>query len=99
MHDNDKKFKSKVVSHFCHDAGINNMDFPSYSPDLNPIENLWAILKARVENNYPKTVEELIGAIELEWKHIEKSLCARLALSMTRRCQAVINNIGGKTSY
>jgi len=42
LHDNDKKFKSKVVSRYCHDAGINNIDFPSYSPDLNPIENLWA---------------------------------------------------------
>lgn len=99
LHDNDKKFHSKVVTEWCHEHGVNNMEFPAYSPDLNPIENLWAILKARVENRNPRDVEELKEVILAEWKSIEKDICARLAGSMIRRCQAVIDNEGGRTKY
>lgn len=31
--------------------------FPTYSPDLNPIENLWATLKAEVKNDAPDTAK------------------------------------------
>jgi hypothetical protein len=99
LHDNDKKFMSGLVSEWCHNAGITNLEFPPYSPDLNPIENLWAILKGKVENERPRTKEALIDAIKSQWKTIDIELCARLALSMTRRCNKVINNFGGKIKY
>jgi len=35
------------------------MDWPSNSPDLNPIENLWAIVKRNVELRRPKNLSEL----------------------------------------
>ena len=38
--DNDKKFKSGMVVEWCHNNGVTVMDFPPYSPDLNPIENV-----------------------------------------------------------
>ena len=45
-------------------------DHPPNSPDLNPIENVWRILKARVKLHFPKTLMELREAIEEEWKLI-----------------------------
>jgi transposase len=34
--------------------GIEVMAWLLYSPDLNPIENLWKILKAEIDRVYPK---------------------------------------------
>ena len=45
-------------------------DHPPNSPDLNPIENVWRILKSRVKMHFPKTPAELRKAIEEEWKLI-----------------------------
>ncbi len=33
--------------------GIEVMEWPPYSPDLNPIENLWALLKKEAYKVYP----------------------------------------------
>ena len=42
------------------------MDWPSNSPDLNPIENLWNI----VERRMPKNCGELKQFMEEEWQNI-----------------------------
>ena len=45
-------------------------DHPPNSPDLNPIENVWRILKSRVKLHHCKTHQELRNAIEEEWEAI-----------------------------
>jgi transposase len=99
LHDNDKKFHSNLVHTYCHNHGITNLDFPAYSPDLNPIENLWPLLKAMVENHHPKNENDLMEAIKTEWKLIDPKKCRNIVNSMPKRCKAVIANSGGKTGY
>lgn len=68
--------------------------WPANSPDLNPIENLWAIIKAAVEKTKPQTVEDLKKVITLTWNEISQVKINNLVSSFYQRLQLVINNHG-----
>lgn len=80
---------------------IEVLPFPANSPDLNPIENLWAELKKRVAEKHPHIAnkEQLWEAIEEEYETIPTEYCKHLAESMPARLQAVIDAKGGPTKY
>ena len=73
----------------------------SNSPDLNPIENLWHILRCNVRKRSPKPLkkEELGIALQEEWAKLDMSVVNKLCDSMPRRIQAVIDAKGGSTTY
>jgi len=76
------------------------LDWPGNSPDLNPIENLWARLKRTVSAKRPSNKRELVEAIINSWFHIiSANDLERLVDSMPRRCQAVIRSKGYPTRY
>ena len=76
-------------------------DWPSKSPDINPIEHLWDNLDKRIRRrqNPPTNVNELRTALLEEWNNIPQDDINKLVLSMRRRCQAVADARGGHTRY
>ena len=99
LHDNDKKFCSNLVKEFLHNNCIEVLRIPAYSPDLNPIENLWAILARAVDKHVTTTEEELGDAIVKEWDKVDKTVMENLADSMSKRCEAVVEAEGWHTKY
>jgi transposase len=99
LQDNDPKHTSIPVRTWLHNKGVQCLDFPPYSPDLNPIENLWNDLKRRVESHNPSTLAELEQHLNAEWKATDTELLAKLVDSMRRRCKAVIESDGHLTKY
>ena len=75
--------------------------WPSSSPDLNPIENLWHILRSNIRKRrvQPRNSKALIEALQEEWAKIDMEMVGTLCLSMPRRLQAVIDAKGRSTKY
>jgi hypothetical protein len=97
LHDNDKKFHSNIVKDYLFQNGVTSLDFPPYSPDLNPIENLWAMVARAVEEFQCSKMEDLQEIVSKKWEEIDKEVMYNLAASMPARCAAVIAAGGSHT--
>ena len=92
--------RSAKTKNWASSKNITSLEWPGNSPDLNPIENLWAIVKKRIHKYRPTTKETLIAAIIKVWFHeITPETCKKLIDSMPRRIQSVIDKKGGHTKY
>ncbi len=74
------------------DHGVILLDWPANSPDLNPIENLWCIVKRKMRDTRPNNADDLKAAIKATWASITPEQCHRLIASMPRRIDAVIHS-------
>ncbi len=101
VHDIARPHVARACWQFLEDEGINTIEWPPRSPDLNPIEHLWDIMfwSIRRRQVAPQTVQELSDALFLIWEEIPQDTIRRLIRSMLRRCQACIQARGGHTNY
>ena len=90
------------------DHGIWTLEWPPYSPDLNPIEHLWWALKKLVLKLHPELItmgnsksdwKALCKALKKAWRKIPDSLIRKLIHSMPRRLGAVRKAKGWQTKY
>ena len=66
------------------------MHWPSMSPNLNPTENLWGILKRKVEEPKVSNIHQLCDVIMEEWKRTPVATCGALVNFMPKRVKAVL---------
>jgi len=101
QHDNDPKHTARSTKDLLRELDLNVLQWPSQSPDLNPIEQIWNELDRRIRNleNLPKNKEELWTAIETEWERLEVDTCLKLINTMPDRIKDVIRAKGGYTLW
>lgn len=101
MQDNAPPHTSRVAKNFFETEGVTVLEWPSCSPDLNPIEHLWDRIKRKIRarQNNPGNAEQLIQAALEEWANVTEEEINNLIESMPRRIQACINARGGNTDY
>lgn len=58
--------KEGLAQEYKRARGINNLSHPAQSPDLNPIEGIWAILKQRIRRRIFNSEEEMKAALQEE---------------------------------
>jgi hypothetical protein len=99
--DNCPIHRARIVRQYLEQERVNCLPWPSKSPDLNPIENVWGRMTSLMyENDFrPNTVEELQQKIVDTWQQITPAYTRDLVSSMPRRLQMVIDSNGAMTKY
>jgi hypothetical protein len=99
QHDNDPKHTARVTKGFLQENVPITLDWPANSPDLNPIEYVWHLLKTRVERQHPTNLEDLKRMIAMEWVELENSTLINIIRSENQRCRDVISADGEHIKY
>jgi hypothetical protein len=71
---------------------VDVLDWSSQSPDANPIENFWALLKLKLHGKNIWNIEQLYRHIQLTRRTFSQEYAIKLVESMGQRCEAIIDN-------
>ena len=108
QHDNAPTHTAHVVREALRDLELEVMEWPPHSPDLNPIENLWALLKAEIYKIRPDLIDMrnneetkaiLIDTAQIAWDQLNLEHLKHLSETMPHRVQAIIDSQGWYTQY
>jgi transposase len=99
LEDNDPKHKSRLCTAWKDENDIHQMVWPPQSPDCNPIENVWAIIKGRLKGKRIRTTRQLSSFIQRQWKSFSRDYAENLSKSMPSRCARVIEKQGEWIKY
>lgn len=92
--DNDPKHISKLVQQFLKDTKTKVLEWPSQSPDLNPIENLWRVLKVNFHARKRCNLKQLEQFAIDEWPKIPQENCANLGKNYSKSLLSVVAQKG-----
>ncbi|GFV57205.1 transposable element Tc1 transposase [Trichonephila clavipes] len=101
MDDNAPCHQAVLIDDFLETENIQRMSWPANSPDLNPIEHVWDMLRRQIGalSHPPNSITELKRALQEAWNCLSPQLIHHLIASMVNRCAACLAVRGDHTSY
>ena len=98
QHDNAPIHRSREVSNYLSEKKWDVLEWPPYSPDLNPMENIWAILKKSLQGQ-TLTWENLEETVIDIWNNISPEIIRNMYASYESRLVKTIKNDGNMIGY
>ncbi len=94
--DNAPCHKAKITMDFLKKSDIEVLYWPPYSPDINPIENIWALIKKKIikENFVINNQKDLVLSVEKLFYDIDDETLKNLSDSVPNRLKELIDNQG-----
>ena len=99
MHDGASSHTARATRALLQANRIKALSWPSLSPDLNPIENIWDVIGQRIRGRVPLNIRDLERFVFEEWNGVAQLTLRNYIASMRCRCQAVVNANGGHTRF
>jgi predicted DNA-binding protein (UPF0251 family) len=100
QHDGAPCHQAQLIKQWLMAAHIPTLQWPPNSPDLNPIENLWRVIKSKVAGMHPSSLDELKRCIQHIWDNdFPSSVCMKLVESMPKRIHLVLQSKGAHIKY
>ncbi len=97
--DNAKPHTAAITTAWLRSRRVQVLNWPACSPDLSPIENIWRIIKLKICQRWPRTLQQLKTYIRQEWDQIPTPKLQKLITSMPRRLQTVLKRRGDATPW
>ena len=99
--DNAPPYRAASVQQLKEQLGTRTLRWPSRSPDMNPIEHVWDLMKRKIHhhNQPPQNASELRQAIMDAWQELPQAVINRLVLSMSNRVASLLRARGAYTRY
>ena len=99
QHDNDPKHRAAIIANWLNRNEVERLDWPSFSPDLNPIEHLWDEVECQLKKKQAKSQNELKESLIEVWYGIELPTLKKLVDSVGNRLNEVIRTKEYPTRY
>ena len=90
---------AKCVKRWFRQKHIKTLSWPANSPDLNPIEHVWAEIDKKLYENPPQTLADLEDAVTKLWNELSPQYCVSLIETMIERVKLCIEAKGAYFKY
>lgn len=96
MHDGARSHTANSTKAYLQRKGIRCLlNFPAHSPDMNPIESIWALLDAKIaEKLTEQTDAALMAATKAAWEELDQGVINAYVMSFRSKCRRVAASKG-----